>query len=55
MSIGLGHRRVLRDKNIITRCIDFIVDKKSTSRITDATRDKEQLRRLATGFGKSVV
>jgi len=49
MSTGLGHRRVLRDKNVIARCIDFIVDKKLTSPITDAARDKEQLWRLATG------
>ena len=49
MSTGLGHLRVLRDKNVIARCIEFIADKKLTSPITDAARDKEQLLRLATG------
>ncbi len=30
MSAGLGHRRVLRNKNIIAKCTDFITDKELT-------------------------
>lgn len=48
MSIGLGHRRVLRDKNIIAMCAEFIAGKKLTSHIMNTTSDEEQSLRLAT-------